>query len=1610
MTRRTARSAPLLALAAAAAVAAWLPVAALGQSLPTGGTVTSGTIGITQPNGSSLIIDQSSQTGIINWSTFSIGAGNSVSFNNGSGATLNRVTGNVPSTINGLLSATGSVFLVNQAGIAVGASGVIQTGGSFVASTLDVKDQEFLARGTMTFDGASTAAVVNLGRIGSSTGDVVLIARTVQNDGTIEAPQGTAAMASGREVVLSDGALGNGKVQVKLPGGDGKVVNRGTIKAADVELRANGGSVYALAGNTDGVIKATGIASKGGRIFLTAEGGSVTATQRMEARRTTTKTTTVRGKTTTTSTTSGGDILIEADAVTIAAALDASGTTGAGGRIVVTGGTVTLASGALLDASGTAGGTVLVGGDRAGGTGTTKYFDKPVRNADQVTVEAGATIRADGSAGKGGNIVVWSEGTTTVAGTLSATGTAGGGFVETSGKTLLIEGASIDAGQGGTWLLDPDHLDITQSVANTIVASLNAGTNVVQETTAGTGDGDIVVKEGVTLAWSSNATLTLSAYRHIVFEPSVVISNSGGGSLVLRADNTGTGTGTVTFVPPDTQTPNAIQLPAVIDFSGSTGLVSIYYSTTDYSNPTDFSSNVVTNPTLQVPQLTSYMLVNSAADLARIDDSVDSLAGTYALGRDIDATGFAGIAGKFEGTLDGWGGLTAANGNRITHTISNLGVGTTSMGLFSEIGLLGLVQNLKLAGAQITTDDYAAGILAATNSGTVYNVHVQGTVTVGESAYYASVGGLVGENYGWIVLSSADTAITSNGWNTNVGGLVGRNEGTIASSEARGTITAGPDAWSGNYGGLVGYNYASIYDSRAYGAVTGAEYSSTGGLAGYNSYAYTTGPYEGGGTIVGSGAFGNVTAGPDSRVGGLIGRNDGLLGYAIATGTVAGGAGSAVGGAVGENEGSLYRVSATGAVSTTGEYGTAGGLVGLNDSGSIIESYATGAVFGDSGTSIGGLVGTNLPSYYDGGGTILQSYATGAVTGTGTAIAGGLVGTNAGYVEQTYSTGRVTTGAGGIAGGLIGVNSAEVTGDGPSELVTGQVESSYWNTQTSGQSTSAAGVGLTTAQLTQGLPAGFDPDVWQTVPGQSYPYLFGPPPYVPSDPAIYDPGQLVNQVSLTPGNTGFGPPSTDQSNVTPPPAVTESGGNGGGQGGGQGGGGQGGNPGAGPPPGPGLDRSLSEQRFSGVPPLNETRFVPNEIVLQIPASVTREQVDAIAKELGVEIVAAETIGLTGRTLYRFRLKPGQDIRALIRRLEQNRIVSSAQPNYVYGLAQGAQPAPAPAPDAGAASGGDAPAAGGPEPAASGTSDLASDLAARTTLPTGDPAQYVIQKLHLGDLHKRVRGANVTVAVIDSEIDLRHPDLQGVAAERFDATGSPSRPHTHGTGMAGAIASRYRLLGVAPGVRLLAVRAFSETDKSAEATTTQVLKGLDWAIARNPRIINMSFAGPRDLMTERLLEAAARKGIVLIAAAGNAGPKSPPLYPAADPNVIAVSATDTDDKPFAQANRGKHIAVAAPGVDVLVPSPGGGYQLTTGTSVAAAHVSGIAALLIEARPSLTPADVRSLLTRTAKPLGPGRDVQVGAGLVDPVRSLGGIMPATAAPAPIRPGVMPAMPLR
>ena len=731
----------------------------MAQSLPTGGTVVSGNVAINSTSPTSLTVTQSSSTGIVNWSSFSIGQGNQVQFNNGTGATLNRVTGNVPSSINGVLSATGSVYLVNPSGVVVGPTGVIKTGGSFVASTLDVRDAEFRAGGSLTFSGNSNASVVNLGKIGSSNGDVVLIARQVRNDGSLSARNGTAAMASGSEVVLSDGSLGNGKVLVRRPAQDGEIRNSGAIRAAEVELRANGGNIYALAGNTGRAITATGVASKGGRIFLTAEGGSVNVTQKVVARRVQANVArdAARGSFT------GGDVVVSGDKVVVGGAIEAKGNGGAGGTVVVTGKDITLTSGAAIDASGTSGGTVLIGGDRLGGSDAAlKFLPQTIANAQTTTIEAGATITADGTSGAGGNVVVWSDGTTSFGGAISTQGLRGG-FIETSGHVFNFTGGSINAGRGGAWLLDPVDLTIDATLAGTIATALNGGSNVTQLTSAtgSGGNGDITVASGI--SWSTNATLTLSAYRNIAVNAN--IASTGGGGVVLAADNAGTGTGTVTFGGGQISTAGTVSIFYNPTGSNSTVNATKYTAGTQ----TNFSGNVTGGATLK-----TSMLVNTVYDLQNMNNNK---AGTYALSRDIDAgitstwnsgAGFVpiGAGTSFTGKLDGQG-----------HTISGLFINRPSdqnVGLISYLGTGAAVSNVGVIGATVTGHT-TVGAIVGNNYGAVTNVYSSGSVT----ATSAGAGGLVGYNFQTLSNSYSNAAVSGPLY---VGGAVGLNNIAISAA------------------------------------------------------------------------------------------------------------------------------------------------------------------------------------------------------------------------------------------------------------------------------------------------------------------------------------------------------------------------------------------------------------------------------------------------------------------------------------------------------------------------------------------------------------------------------------------------------------------------------------------------------------------------------------------------------------------------------------------------------------------------------------------------------------------------------------------------------------
>ncbi len=403
-----------------------------------------------------------------------------------------------------------------------------------------------------------------------------------------------------------------------------------------------------------------------------------------------------------------------------------------------------------------------------------------------------------------------------------------------------------------------------------------------------------------------------------------------------------------------------------------------------------------------------------------------------------------------------------------------------------------------------------------------------------------------------------------------------------------------------------------------------------------------------------------------------------------------------------------------------------------------------------------------------------------------------------------------------------------------------------------------------------------------------------------------------------------------------------------------------------------------------VPPANEQRFIPNEVVLEFAGNVPAQAIADLARRHRLARLDQLSLANTNSTYFRVRIADGRPVRAVLAGLRGETALRAGQPNYLYLVAQ-------PASDAAATFTPPEPATPQPVPAAAAAGALPAQL--------GDPAQYALTKLRLQEAHGLTRGNNVLVAVIDSGIDASHPELRGVIAGTFDALQKTEKPHVHGTAMAGTIAARSRLSGVAPAARILAIRAFGASGGSVEANTFAVLKSIDHAMGQNARIINMSFAGPADPGFARALAAAHARGIVLVAAAGNFGAKAPPQYPAADPNVIAVSATDANDRLFAASNRGNHIAVAAPGVDILVAVPGPNYDLTSGTSVAAAHVSGVVALILERQPSLSPDAVRRILLATAKDLGPaGRDDQFGAGLADAYGALLAIESrAVAAPA-------------
>ncbi|MDR7048591.1 subtilisin family serine protease [Duganella sp. 3397] len=234
--------------------------------------------------------------------------------------------------------------------------------------------------------------------------------------------------------------------------------------------------------------------------------------------------------------------------------------------------------------------------------------------------------------------------------------------------------------------------------------------------------------------------------------------------------------------------------------------------------------------------------------------------------------------------------------------------------------------------------------------------------------------------------------------------------------------------------------------------------------------------------------------------------------------------------------------------------------------------------------------------------------------------------------------------------------------------------------------------------------------------------------------------------------------------------------------------------------------------------------------------------------------------------------------------------------------------------------------------------------------------------HVADLHRYATGREVRVAVIDSGIDGEHPDLAGQLAVNTNfVDAGPPPPELHGTAVAGIIAARSGnggIVGVAPRAKLMGLRACWQTNNARTRCNSFTLsKALNYAILNNAKIINLSLSGPPDKLLDRLLDVALERGISVV---GAVDPQdSGPAFPASHRGVMAVASQPRPGMAPSTKNSAT-TGLLAPGNDIPTTSPGARWAFVNGSSYAAAHVSGMLALLEELRPDASPTQLRTML--------------------------------------------------
>ena len=722
------------------------------QELPENPSVTHGNASF-EKVGNNLTIKQSTQKLITNWSSFNIGKANQVEFKQPSSVStaLNRVQSNDPTHIYGSLKSNGQLVLINPSGVLFHNGSKVDVG-SIIASTLNLKDGDFINDKYVFQKNGLSGVVNNQGEINAfEGGTVALIAPQIQNKGKIETTNGTAALISGERVSLS--LSGNNLIRYSIERGvlNSLIDNKQAIKVDNgtIILSAKGvKEVKNAVVNNSGTLRADGITKQGGKIFLTARNGKIS------------------------------------NSGTIAA----NSNENKGGSVRVTAEKIEINDNSSIETIGqNSGGLIEIGG-------SWQNNNKDVYQATTTKIAEGASLDASAyDFGDGGEIVVWSDihnsnSKTTVKGTLRADGgkiQGNGGRIETSGRALDINNIKIStkstAGVDGQWLIDPYDITISNNGGSnskingsytatgnnavvdvgTLESALGSSNVTVFTGNGGSQSGDIDVDAPITL--SSSNTLTLDSNRNININQNITLSSNGG--LVLEpGSNNVNGSGTINLASGSSiSTSSNATVSPNINLS-STGDVNFTGSgTTTYSGSISGSGNLnkTGSGTVILSGSNSYtgstkvnsgtLRINSTSSVPS-NHTLVSNGGTYSVYSSAEIAGLSGSGGifirnnrtltlnnsstqSFSGIISGSGNFTKNGSGSFTLLNNNTYTGTTTIsgGELTAKGLLGNT-NISLAAGTILGFDAGDDTIGAISGSGLIDIPSGMTITSNASS------------------------------------------------------------------------------------------------------------------------------------------------------------------------------------------------------------------------------------------------------------------------------------------------------------------------------------------------------------------------------------------------------------------------------------------------------------------------------------------------------------------------------------------------------------------------------------------------------------------------------------------------------------------------------------------------------------------------------------------------------------------------------------------------------------------------------------------------------------------------------------------------------------